>query len=121
VKAGEEEEERKGEEEDIKEEKRDHRTSTIIVGFEALTVMTMKNMVLWLVTPCSWETVLSIGGTYRLHLQGFLLVSCLAYSFTLKMVTCFSERPGSFRSTRCYSSWSPSSEPQTQEPNHFHL
>jgi hypothetical protein len=40
------------------------------VGFEALTMVTIKSKVFWVVTLCSSETVRHFGGTYRLHFQG---------------------------------------------------
>jgi hypothetical protein len=72
-------------------------------GFEVLTAVVMKSTVFWDITPYSSLNVNQrFGGTYCLHLQGqriswarsqhesrwqaeALLVSCLAYSSTLKM------------------------------------
>jgi hypothetical protein len=62
--------------------------SVQFVGFEIRTAVTIKCAFFWV--PCS------LRGTYRCHLQGrrikatsscpmFMLVSCLAYSSTLKI------------------------------------
>jgi hypothetical protein len=40
------------------------------VGFEVLAAVSMKSVLLWLVTPYSSDTTSSFGGTYRLQLQG---------------------------------------------------
>jgi hypothetical protein len=76
------------------------------VGFEVLTVVVMKSTIFWDITPCSplkvnWR----FGETHCLQLQGrilsqarnqgeslapaFTLVSCSAYSLTLKMEAMF--------------------------------
>jgi hypothetical protein len=81
----------------------------------------MKNTVFWDITPFSpLKVTRCFGETYRLHLQGrrisraefcldllwfcltpaFKLLSCSAYSFTLKMdATCSSEISGDFQLT----------------------
>jgi hypothetical protein len=77
----------------------------------------MKSTVVWFVTPCTANNVRFVGGTYH-HLQDwrvietsrallvtwFTLISCLPYSWTLKMeATCSSETSVDFyRSTRRY-------------------
>jgi hypothetical protein len=44
------------------------------VGFEVLTPVVMKSSIFWDIKPCSPLKVnRRFGGTYRLHLQGFLL------------------------------------------------
>jgi hypothetical protein len=81
----------------------------------------LASSVLWNITPCSpLKVTRSLGGTYRLHLQGerisqirnqreikwqaeaiFTLVSSLAYPSTLKMQTkCSSEKSVAFQQTR---------------------
>jgi hypothetical protein len=67
------------------------------VRFEVLTAVVMKSSIFWDITPCSpLKFSRHFGGTYRLHLQGrricqaslpsdFTLISCSAYSSTLKM------------------------------------
>jgi hypothetical protein len=79
----------------------------------------MKSTIFWDITPCSPLKVnRRFGGTYCLHLQGrrisrarrlclspaYTLVSCAAYSTTLKMdAICSSETSVDFqRTTRCY-------------------
>jgi hypothetical protein len=65
-----------------------------IVGFEAFTVVVMKIIIIWDVTPCSLLSCnRRFGGTYRLHLQGRrLLVLAEIISSTLKMeAICSSE------------------------------
>jgi hypothetical protein len=42
----------------------------IFMGFEVLSVMTMKNAVFWDVAPCGSCKKRPFGGTCRLHLQG---------------------------------------------------
>jgi hypothetical protein len=78
----------------------EHRCS---VGFEVLTVVVMKNSVIWDITPCSPLKVnRRFRGTSRVHLQGRRIsearnqceaggkqVSCLAYSSALKMEAIF--------------------------------
>jgi hypothetical protein len=82
--------------------------------------MVMKSTILWDITPCSpLKVSRHFGGTYRLHLQSrrisrgrnqhqvaptFTLVSCSAYSSTLKMeAICSSETSVYFqRTTRRY-------------------
>jgi hypothetical protein len=72
-----------------------------IVGFEVLTAVVIKSTIFWDITPCSPLGVnRRFGGTSRLHLQhrrtsrararfcfppAFAMVSCSAYSSTLKM------------------------------------
>jgi hypothetical protein len=71
------------------------------VGFEVLTAVVTKSSLFWDITPCSpLKDNRRFGGTCLLHLQGwrisqarnhvclppaFTLVSCLAYSSTLKI------------------------------------
>jgi hypothetical protein len=73
----------------------------------------LKNMVFWVVMLHMLEKARHFRGTHcSLHLLGwmvsllaicFLLVSCLAYSLTLKMETiCSSETLGFFWTTWCY-------------------
>jgi hypothetical protein len=79
-------------------------------------VVVMKNSIFWDIMQCNPLTVnRHFGGTCCFHLQGqrisqarkqalpatcFMLVSCLAYSFTLKMeVTCPSEVSVDFQQT----------------------
>jgi hypothetical protein len=91
------------------------------VGFEVLTAVVMKSTIFWDITPCIPLSVRRrFGGTYRLHLQGrnhklskkpavraefclppgFTLVSCSAYSSTLKMMaTSSSETSVDFQRT----------------------
>jgi hypothetical protein len=90
------------------------------VGFEVLTAVVMKNTIFWDITPCSPLKVNQhFGGTYSLQLQGrrislarnqrgsgwqakpaSTLVSCSAYSSTLKMeVICYSETSVDFQRT----------------------
>jgi hypothetical protein len=38
--------------------------------FEVFTAVTIKNVVFWNVTPCSFCVNRSFGGSYRLHLYG---------------------------------------------------
>jgi hypothetical protein len=66
----------------------------LFIGFWALMAVTVKNVGLWVVMPCSSETAWCFGGTYRLCLQGqrislscqlLLLVSCVSYSTTMKI------------------------------------
>jgi hypothetical protein len=85
-------------------------TSLSHVGFEVLTAVVMKSTIFWDITLCSLLNVnRRFRGIYHLHFQGrrisqtrnqheallatcFTLVSCLAYSWTLKMeVICSSE------------------------------
>jgi hypothetical protein len=43
----------------------------MVIGFEVLTAVVMKNTTFWDITPCSPLSVnRHFGGTYRLHLQG---------------------------------------------------
>jgi hypothetical protein len=92
------------------------------VGFEVLTAVVMKNTIFWDITPCSPLSVNRFGGIYRLHLPCrrirrarlqsesswkaelcFTLVSCSAYSSTLKIeAICSSETVDTQRTTRCY-------------------
>jgi hypothetical protein len=70
----------------------------IIVGFEVLTAEVMQSSIFWDITPCSLlKENRRFGGTCP-HLQGRFsrsLVSCLAYSSTLKIeATCSSETSG---------------------------
>jgi hypothetical protein len=72
------------------------------LGFEVLTAVDMKSSIFWNVTPCnSLKVNIRFGRTCNLYLQDrriskpsnklallatcFMLVSCLAYSSTLKM------------------------------------
>jgi hypothetical protein len=61
------------------------------VGFEVFTAVVMKSIIFWDMTPCSQlSCTWRFGGTYRLHLQGRWLATCLLdgllnYSSTLKM------------------------------------
>jgi hypothetical protein len=90
--------------------------NNLILGFEVLTAVVMKSSIFWHITSCSSLKVnRHFGGTYYLHLQGqrisqeistnetlfvtcFMLVSCLAYSSTLKMeVICSSETSVDFQ------------------------
>jgi hypothetical protein len=81
-----------------------------------LTVGTMKSVVSWIVKLCSSDMAKHVGGTYCFHIQGqrmsearrqqgwladcVLLVSCLAYTSTLKVETvCSSEMSGFFQIT----------------------
>jgi hypothetical protein len=66
--------------------------NTGYVVFKASTAVLMKSSIFWDITPYSPLKVnLHFGGTYRLHISVALLatcltlVSCLAYSSTLKM------------------------------------
>jgi hypothetical protein len=88
---------------------------------EVLTAVVTMSSIFWDITPCSQLKVnRRFGGTYRLSLQSrricqarnqeslphvFTLVSCLAYSSTLKMeATCSSETLVDFQlTTRYYS------------------
>jgi hypothetical protein len=46
-------------------------TITLYVGFEVFTVVVMKSISFWDITPCSpFRGQRLFGGTYRLHLQG---------------------------------------------------
>jgi hypothetical protein len=83
-----------------------------LVVFELLTVVVMKSTVFWDIMPCSPLKVNQrFRGAYHLHLQGrrisrarnqwqALLVSCVAYSSTLKMeVICFPKTSVDFQWT----------------------
>jgi hypothetical protein len=61
----------------------------------------MKSSIFWDITPCSPLNVnRHFGGTYRLLTTSFTLVTCLAYSSTLKMeATCSSETSVDIRLT----------------------
>jgi hypothetical protein len=62
-----------------------------MVGFEVLTAVVMKSSVFGVITPCSNLAACII------------LISCLAYSSTLKMeVTCYSETSINFYQTTRY-------------------
>jgi hypothetical protein len=71
------------------------KTDLKYVGFEVLTAVVMKSTTFWDITPCNPLKVNPrFGRTYRLHLQlclphAFRLVSCSAYSSTLKMEAMF--------------------------------
>jgi hypothetical protein len=84
------------------------------VGFEVLTAVVMKSTIFWDIKPCSPLKVnRRFWRTYRLHFQGqriglarnqlyfppdFTLVSCSAYSSTLKMeAICSSEATVDFQ------------------------
>jgi hypothetical protein len=89
----------------------DHKSSTWIicshVRFQTLTSVVMKSSIIWDTTPCSPLKVnCHFGCTCLLNLQlrrinqtrnwheagsKFMLISCLAYSSALKMVSCSSE------------------------------
>jgi hypothetical protein len=94
-----------------------------ILGFEVITAVIMKGSIFWYITPCSLLKVNRRFG--RTYLPFFwieeeskkemimnltlldsisMLLSCLAYSSTLKMeATCYSETSvGSLRATRRY-------------------
>jgi hypothetical protein len=95
--------------------------SRVMVGYEVLIAVNMKSTIFWFVMLCTSERDQHFGRTYHLHLQGFkvskarnqqkqaarwhtgsafhliLLVSCLAYSSTAKMVAiCSSKTLGCF-------------------------
>jgi hypothetical protein len=76
-----------------------------LVGFEVLTAVVMKSNIFWDITPCSpLQVNRHFGGTYRLHLfclpSAFTLVSCSAYSSTLKIeAICSSETSVHFHRT----------------------
>jgi hypothetical protein len=86
------------------------------VGFEVLTAVVKESSIFWDITPCSPLKVnWSFRGTYRFHLQDrrisraryqwesrwqAKLVSCSAYSSTLKMeALCSSETSVDFQRT----------------------
>jgi hypothetical protein len=46
---------------------------TLYDRFEVFTVVTMKNVVFWDVTPRDFRKNRCFGGTYRLHLQGDMI------------------------------------------------
>jgi hypothetical protein len=49
------------------------------VGYEVLTTVTMERFIISDITLCSLEKINhSSGGTYRLHLQGILLVRSIS-------------------------------------------
>jgi hypothetical protein len=78
------------------------------VGFEVITVLVMKSSIFWDIKPCnSWKINRRFGITC-LHLQdrrifsptAFTVVSCSAYSSTLKMeAICSSETSVDFQRT----------------------
>jgi hypothetical protein len=58
------------------------------VGFEVLTAVVMKSFIVWDITPCSPLKVHKrFGGTYRLHLQGWINQD--ASVKTALLATCF--------------------------------
>jgi hypothetical protein len=75
-----------------------------VVGSEALKAMVMKRCIFWYITPCRPVKVnRQLGGMCLLHLQlvaCFMLVSCLAFSSTLKMEAAYSsEMSDEYRQT----------------------
>jgi hypothetical protein len=97
-----------------------HSWSSPYVGFDVLTAVVMKSTIFLDITPCSPLKVnRRFAGTYRLHLQGrgisrernqherrwqaepaSTLISCSAYSSTLKMeAICSSETSVDFQQT----------------------
>jgi hypothetical protein len=55
-----------------------------VVGFEVLTVVIMKSIIFWDITPYSTLSVnRCFGGTYRLHLQG--IVTCFHTGFLFSL------------------------------------
>jgi hypothetical protein len=83
------------------------------VGFETLTVLTMRHAVFWAATLCSLQRAWHSEKTYCSHLAWLsspascllLLPSCLAYYMTLKMeAICPSETLVSLQTTQHYNS-----------------
>jgi hypothetical protein len=87
-----------------------HRDNFTLVGFQILQALDVKSSVFCDITPCSLLKIIRrFGGIYLIDLQVLLatclrLLSCLAYSSTLKMeATCSSETSVDFlQKTRRY-------------------
>jgi hypothetical protein len=45
----------------------------VYIGFDVLTMETMKSMDFWVVKPRGSDRAQHFGGTYRLHLQGQII------------------------------------------------